>query len=587
MRVLACALLLAGCLEVPSGQGKECADTSDCNTAAGESCFEGLCYGNPPLGMYAATLSAPVVRSDLITTEIPVLSLPSDGNLGPLTLESPVTFSGRVEAACSANQTTCSTMSIAAQIRITRPSRFPGGPTLRLSTLSKPSVARGTDSFTIRLPRTHAGEPPYIVTIDPDGGGEAPPTHGGKDPAQLVPPTQFAIAIEGNVEHQTYTLGVNGAVLTGTLKDGLGSPLTKHRVAAIGKFATSSTPTEVSSVHYSTDGTYAILIDEDVVGPIEIVAKPYDPQVVAPALHVPNVEVASQVRNIWQPTGLGSRVDVAIPIEARTSDGQVRNVSGAHVTIIGTTETTFMSTSRAVLTAETTTGEDGIARLSLLDGDALASSYRIRVVPPASSSAGIVFDEVLDLPSPTAVRLPSRVAIKGSVVDVSGTPVGDVSVTARRSLRFLWSLDTSDQPFLDEIPAATSITPETGEFIVWIDPAVASTWGHYDLLFETPSKSPAPNWVVADVEIPRVPGQMTISVGTVTLPDASFFHGQIVDAADAPVEGSSLRVFRISDNENVCREVYNAPEQCEDDAKVMGHGDSDDTGIVRLHLPRP
>jgi hypothetical protein len=587
MRYLGLVLSLAGCLQVPSGKGKECSVDSECNTAAGEACFEGLCYGDPPLGIYAATLSSPVTRTDLITTEIPVLELPADGNLGPLTLAAPVTFSGRVEAACTANQTACSTMSIAAQVRITRPSRFPGGPALRLSTLSKAGVARGTDSFTIRLPRTHPGEPPYVVTIDPEGGGDLPPNHGGKDPAQLVPPRQFSITIDGNIAHQTHTLGTNASLLTGTLKDGLGSPLTKYRVVALGRFATSSTLTEVSSVHYSTDGTYALLIADGVVGPIEIVAKPYDPQVVAPTLHILNVEVSSQVRNIWQPTGLGSRVDVAIPIQGRTGDGQVRTVPGAHVTITGATETSFMAGSRAVMIAETTTGDDGIARLSLLDGDALAGSYRIRVVPPASSTSGIVFDEPFVPSAPAAVRLPQRVAIKGTVVDISGTPLADVSVTARRSLRFLWSLDTRAQSFLDEIPATTAITPETGEFVVWIDPTVASTWGHYDLLFETPSKSPAPNWVVSDLEIPRVPGQMTISVDKVTIPDAAYLRGLVVDGGGAPVAGSALRVFRISDNDSVCREVYNAPDPCADDAKVMGHSDSDDAGVVRLNLPRP
>jgi hypothetical protein len=46
-------------------------------------------------------------------------------------------------------------------------------------------------------------------------------------------------------------------------------------------------------------------------------------------------------------------------------------------------------------------------------------------------------------------------------------------------------------------------------------------------------------------------------------------------------------VFRISDNESLCREVYNAPSECSDDAKALGHGESDGAGIVRLNLPRP
>jgi hypothetical protein len=587
MRALALIFVLAGCLEVPSGKGNECSVNSDCNTAGGEVCWEGSCYGDPPLGTYAAALSAPVTREDLIATELPALMLTSDGNLGELALEAPITFSGRVEAYCGAAQTNCSTTSIGAQVRITRPSRIPGGPALRLIALSKSGVPRGTDSFSISLPAMHAGDPPYTVTIDPEGGGEMPPTHGGKDPAQVVPPKHFQLTSASALEHQTYTLGANTVTIAGVLKDGLGAMLTKYRVVALGRWELTSAPTEVSSVHYSTDGTYSIAVAEGVVGSLELVARPYDPLVVAPELHVSNLDAYTQVKNIYAPTGLGSRIDVTIPIQARAGDGSVKPVSGARVVITGSTESSFTNGVRAVLVADTTTSEDGVARLALLDGDALAGSYRIRVVPPASSSSGIIFNEPITLPQPGGFFLPQRVALRGTLVDTAGKPLGDVSVSARRSLRFLWSLDADDQAFLDEIPAATAITPDTGLFVIWLDPSVATTWGHYDLFFETPDNSSAPNWLISDYEIPRIPGQTTIDLEDVTIPDAAFLHAAIIDGSGAPVEGSALRIFRLSDNDSVCREVTNAPIECSDDAKVMGHGESDDGGIVRLTLPRP
>lgn len=585
MRALALLPLLVGCLEVPSGQGQQCSLDTDCNTAAGEACYDGLCYGDPPLGTYAATLSAPVSREDLVATELPDLALAANGDLGELALEAPVTFSGRIEAACS-GQTTCSTDSLGAQIRITRPSRFPGGPALRLLALSTSGVPRGTDSFTIQIPRTHPGDPPYVVTIDPEGGGDLPPTHGGKDPAQIVPPKRLVLVADGDLSHQTYALG-SSATISGLIKDAFGNYLSKYRVVALGRWDAMAAPTEVSSVHYSTDGTYSIALAEDLVGPVEIVARPYDPLNVAPELHVPGIEVNTQMKNLLQPTGIGSRVDVEIPIEALSGDGGVKPVSGARVVVTGTTETGLSTGAHAEVVAETVTAEDGIARLSLLDGDALVTSYRLRVVPPASSSAGIVYDAVVDVPEPASVRLPQRVALRGSVVDVDGNPLADVSVTARRSLRFLWSLAADDQKFLDEVPAATAITPETGEFVIWIDPALATIWGHYDLFFETPDSSSAPNWLIPDFEIPRIPGQMTISLDTVTLPAAARVHARIVDPEGGAVEGSDLRVFRISDNQALCEEVTNAPAACSDDAKVMGHGESDDGGVVRLTLPRP
>lgn len=580
------ALVTAGCLELPSSKGSECSATSDCNTAAGEVCWEGLCYGDPPLGMYAASISAPITREDLITTELPMLELTRDGNLGPLTLEAPVTFSGRVELSCTTQQTPCSTMSVGASIRITRPSRIPGGPALRLVAVSKAGIARGTDSFSISLPAMHPGDPPYTVTIDPEGGSDTPPTHGGKDPAQLAPPQRLQLTSGSAFEHQTYLLG-STTTITGVLKDGLGAALTKYRVAAIGRWDMTSALTEVSSVHYSTDGTYSIAIADGVVGPIELVARPYDAANIAPELHVANVGAYAQTKNLFAPTGLGSRVDGSIKIEALAGDGGVKPVSGARVVITGSTEAGFTSGVSAVLVAEAITGDDGLANVSVLDGDALAGTYRVRVIPPAGSSAGIVFDDPLALPLPEKLRLPARVALSGTLVDTSGAPLGDVSVTARRSLRFLWSLDVEQQPFLDEIPAATAITPESGKFVIWVDPSVAGTWGHYDLFFETPDRSPSPNWLISDFEIPRVPGQMTSDLENVTIPDAAFLHASVVDGAGSPVEGSALRIFRLSDNESVCAEVTNAPAECGGDAKVMGHGESDDAGIVRLTLPRP
>ena len=579
--------LLAGCLEVPSGPPTECSVDSDCNTSAGEECFEGTCYGDPPLGMYAASLSAPSTREDLIATELPLLGLPSDGDFGKLQLEAPVTFSGRVEAFCGTAQMNCSTNSIGGQVRITRPSRIPGGPALRLVATSKSGVPRGTDSFTIHLPPMHPGDPAYTVTIDPEGGGDVPPSHGGKDPAQLVPPKRITLDANTPLEHQTYTLGANPATISGVLKDGLGATLTKYRVVALGRWDANQAPIEVSSVHYSTDGTYTLAISEGVVGSVEIVAQPYDTNVVAPELHVSGVEPYTQVKNIYQPTGLGQRFDVDLPIKALADFGAVNPVAGARVTITGSTEASFTSGVRAVLVATVTTGDNGIAHLSLLDGDALLPSYRLRVVPPAGSTAAVIFDELFANIGPTPLLLPQRVPISGRLVDTSGTPLADVSVTARRSLRFLWSLDAENQAFLDEIPAATAITPDPGDFVIWIDPSVAGTWGHYDLFFETPDRSPAPNWLIADFEIPRITGQMSIDLGDVTIPDAAYLHGSVVDAKGAPVEGSALRIFRLSDNGSVCEEVTNAPIECSDDAKVMGHGESDEGGLVRLTLPRP
>lgn len=587
MKRLLLVSTLAGCLQVPHGPGKECSVDSDCNTSAGEVCDEGVCYGDPPMGMFAATLVAPIERVDLTSTELPSLMIPSNGQLGDLQLDAPVTFSGRVEMYCAG--TNCSTNSIGAEVRLTRPSRFPGGPTLRLSAPSKAGIARGMDSFSILIPRTHDGDPPWTVTIDPNGGGDLPAMNGSTEPAELAPPKRIELRATNNLEHQTYTLGgTANAIISGTLKDALGSYLTDYRVVALGRWDQSSAPTEVSTVAYVKNGQYQLMLADNVQPPIEIVARPYGLNVVAPELHISGLAPISQQRNLGQPTGLGSRVDATITIRGLAGDGGVKPVPGARVIITGSQEAAFSGAAGAYMQVEAITAENGDAKLTLLDGAQLFGTYRLRVVPPASSNLGIVYDLPVTLTAGTmSVQLPSRVGIKGRVLDIHGKPLPDVSVTARRSLRFLWSLDAANQSFLDEIPASTTTTPESGDFNVWVDPALADAWGGYDVTFETPKGSASPNWVIPDVEIPRMASQTSIQLGEVKIPDAAHVRAKIVDLAGNPVEGSALRIYQLPTDNLLCMQASHAPDDCHIDARVQANGESDGKGIVRLELARP
>ncbi len=586
MKGVAVIALLAGCLEVPTGPGQECTKSSDCDS--GETCSAGLCYGNPPPGMFAATLSAPSSRDDVVATELANVSLPQDGWLGEIQLERPVTISGRVEAYCAVGNQMCRTASIGAQIRMTRPSRIPGAPAVRFSVQSKPELPRGTDSFQLRVPRTLPNDEPWTVTIDPEGGGDKPAADGGTDPAELVPPRRLALYATDDREHQTYTLGdPDPVVITGSLRDAFSNSLTKYRVVALGRWEGETSTTEVSTVNFSTDGYYSVTIAGRVMGPLEIVAEPFDDNDVSPTLHLQNVTLMTQQRVLTQPTGLGQRRMIDLPVQALANTGEVKLVGGVRVIISGEVTSTLTEDLHAVFRAETTTGEDGIAHLAVLDGPAIAQNYALRLVPPASSTYGVVESGQLQLPTPEPVRLPSRAALRGTIVDVHGNPLAAVSVTARRSQRFLWSVAEADQPFLDEIPAATALTPETGEFVVWVDPAVADTWGDYDLFFETPANSPSPNWSLRGVALPRVANPGTITLDTIVIPDAARLHAKIINSEGVAIEGSDLRLFQISSNDNVCMEVSHPPAICVPATVVIGHGESDDKGKLQLTLPRP
>src|SRR5262249_18276282 len=160
------------------------------------------------------------------------------------------------------------------------------------------------------------------VTIDPMGGGALPPSHGGKDPAEILPPRRVMVDASSDNEHQTYVLGsATPVTISGVLKDSLANFLTNYRVVALGRWDTHAPLTEVSSGGCTADGTYWLQLSDGIVGPVELVARPYG-ELTAAELVVSNVEpVGPQTRNIAQPSGLGSRVDLTIKVEGLGADG--------------------------------------------------------------------------------------------------------------------------------------------------------------------------------------------------------------------------------------------------------------------------
>ena len=200
-----------------------------------------------------------------------------------------------------------------------------------------------------------------------------------------------------------------------------------------------------------------------------------------------------------------------------------------------------------------------------------------------SASVGTVFERPVTLGGDNLVMLPSRVALRGVVRDAHGDKLSDVQVTARPSLRFSWSLEDKPQAFLSAIPTPSVLTPKSGEFVLFVDPTVAGVAGTYDLVFEPSAKSGAPTWTEGEIEI----GQATdVHLPDITLPDAAMVHGLVTDASGLPVDGSEVKLFRIETSLALCSEVRHAPDSCPIPARLQGRGDTDDSGIVRLTLPR-
>ncbi|MDX2093833.1 MAG: hypothetical protein SFX73_38725 [Kofleriaceae bacterium] len=582
-------LVVAGampaCLDVPEAPDVECSNDTQCDQAHGEICDEGTCWGNPPMAAFAAVISPPGDRNDLVPRELTSLAVASNGWIEGLQLESPVTLSGRIEGACPPAPQLCDTSTIEATITVTRRSSFPGGPGFRTVVMSS---AGATDaSFSVPVPPHHDGDEPYIVTVMPAGRDDEPPMM-GTTPAQLVPPARIVVTGTGSEDRTTKLGGIDNPIVEGTLLSATGNGLGYHRVVAMGRWDENEALTEVSTVAYTgTDGKFRLTLAANLTGSVEIVAKPYA-DLLEPTLRLEGVPAtSSSQRTLVQPAGLGLPKTITVPITGTDGSGAVNPVRGARVRVTATLGALKIGDATATFTAEGTTNDAGNVELEVLDGPAIASRYRLEVVPQAAAKVGIVFDQPLESYA-VPLQLPSRVAMTGVVTDAEGTPLKDVAVTARPSLRFLWNLDDIPQSFLAGIPAATTTTSEAGEYVLWVDPMILGTWGRYDLVFEPAGKSRSPAWVKPDVAIPDNLAAAAVTMTQVQLPDAAFLRGNIKDPNGVDLEAAELKVFRLTDDAfvSLCAEVRNEPANCPIPATLQGRGTSDKKGVVRLTLPR-
>lgn len=563
-------LFATGCLSVPETAQPMCSSTDDC--ASGETCFQSVCYGNPPTGSYAAVLSPPSDRVDLAQVEMPSIALPDSGDLGTLALEAPGTFAGTLQAVCAA-PSDCANSGLGATITITRPSTIANGQPFRAA------VNTSTPSFQLAVPASHGTG--YTVLIMPNGRGDSP--SGGVSAAQIVPPLRLTDVMIGD-DHATLPITLGGsdlATIEGQLADTVGNGLASYRVVALGRWEESADATEVSTVDYTaSDGKFHLVLAKDVVGSLEIVAKPYG--TLAPTLHLGNLAVASQKVVMTTPVDAGKDKQVDIHVIAQDGSGKTVDVSGARVTVIANAK---LQLGRYVsLDATATTDNSGHAKLDLLDGALFAQSYELQIVPPSSSTFGAVFGQAVQVGA-MDVQLPTRVSIRGVVADASGAALSGVSVTARPALNFTWNLTGDAQAFLGEIPAAITTTGSSGEFVVWVDPIVAGVFGHYDLSFEPSQSGVIPQWTTT-IDMPR-DSSTSVALDTIKIPAPAYLHAGLVDRMGNPVEGAELKLYQVGIDPGLCEQVAYPPANCPIPAPLVARGTADTAGEARLAVGRP
>lgn len=578
---------LSACLTVPEPPPPECRSTADCS--GNEVCESGTCWGDPPAGELAFVLSPPMDRAaDLVSREIMSGQITPDGRILGLVFDEPVKLDARIAAMCTP-PIDCDRVMLDSMVTmtITRPSLFAGGPGFKAVAMS--SV--GTDGPVFNVIKLPPGDPdrPYVITLVPTPRGDMP-SSGSLSLAEAVPPMRFQLPLTNDTT-KTLTLGgLSLPTVEGTLLAAGGGGLEDYRVVAMGRWEQGAPLTEVSTVSYTgANGAFHLTLSPDLVGTVEIVARPSTPMAGAMTLHLLDVPSAVGVqRTLTEPADLGVVKTKPITIKLKTANGEVKPVVGARVRVTALLGSAADGT--ATFAAEETTNDNGLANLSIPGGDAIWNQYRLEVVPPASSMAAAIYDQPLAMTS-SEVQLIERTRLHGIVRDATGEPLPGVTVTARPSLRFVWSLDDKPQTFLNSLPVATAVTDMNGAYNIWVDPIIDETWGYYDLALD-PARSTgflerAPTWVQPEIAIPRDAHVDAVAVQDIQLPDAAFVHGQVVDSLARPIKDAEVKIFRMNSSiESVCSSVRNAPKPCPMSAQLLGRGAADVDGIVELTLPR-
>jgi hypothetical protein len=586
--IVLAAALAAGCLSALGDDDDlppECESVVDCNGAAGEVCAEGLCYGDPPTGAYAAVLGPPV-RADLVATEVPALTIAADGTIDGLVIQPPVTLTGEVRMACPVDLPGCTgPLPVVASISVSRPARFAGGSDFRIGAES--TRLADVSSFSIAVPALAADDEPYVVTVTPSARPSV--DTGDLDPASLVPPVRLEVRPEAGVDAPLdVTLGDDGPrLVVGKILDGAGRGVAGARVAGYGRWAADLAVERVSTLSTTRDdGSFRLLVAGRAEPAIDLVVLPPE-SMTAPVLRVRDLTTS----NSYQDLGSVRLPSFPVPTEFRfpvvgyDPSGAEVPVVGASVTLVATiSDGLGGDTQVATFTATATTGENGIAAVRLIPGTSVGRTYALRINPPAGSPFASVYERALVVGAGSGsveqIRLPPRVPITGRILDEHGEPVEGVAVVAKPALRFTWTLDDDAQALLEGVQPPTQVTGSDGSFVVFVDPDVAGVPAQYDLDCEPAPGARVPRWTATDVPAD--------SDREIRLPAAAHARGRVFDSAAKGVADAEVRVFAVPTALESCvAGPYRAGGECEVPASLVALGRSDRDGWVRLVLPRP
>ena len=612
------ALLFAtACIADPAGEDSPqfCEETSDCDTASGEICDEGICWGGPPATRFAGVLKPTgeqATSQGLVTTEITELQIAADGTISNLQFVDPVVVEGKVTVFCSelADDTTIpcgSDAPIAASIRVERESAFPGGPRF-VQTFTSRSGVTNEPSFRMLLPPTLDESRPYSIVITPLAPEAVDqPNYAEIAPQIKLPP--FLVSADTAVEWKVGDPDTHRWV-SGCLKSGAGVPEAFRGMTAS---AVTSDPETGADIRISTvartdsNGCFSIrvlktlesvdlVLSPDGEGPdptIRVVDEPLPLDSSETPCFTGGPAPAHCLGDIRGPD-LIAPINVTVPIQTTDTGGGTQGVTGASVRFasalpvpqIGDGRDGRVSATIEVITTSSANSEtSGQASATLRPGD-----YRISVIPGSDSkqvAAAFGIERTIETPGvQVAVQLGRRVAVTGTLVDRAGNPIASAPITAEPTIGFRLAQADANRPLIQSLQA-TDISNANGEFILWLDGPLDLGDGTsdpviYNFVVTPPLLSAAPRWRFENIAATE---SDSMALGALQLPAASFARGPVTGPDGAPVPGAELRVYEPSSTDPCAGQVPKG--ECPASAREVGVWLSDESSIVRIVLPDP
>ncbi len=603
---------LSGCLDEVHDQPPfppMCDSNADCDTANGEVCDQGVCWGDPPANAtFAATLLGPDGADDLVRTDV-ALTIASDGTVTGMQFADTITVSGRVTLACGPNddpQFCDPTTSIAAQLRITRPSDLPGLPDFTRTVTASDGAVAGDVAFAVTLPRLAAGAEPYQVQIVPQASQQPNQTQ-GPSPQELAPPGRVEIDGTADEPDLEWVLGdpAENKIVIGRVVDAAQRGISGMQVYALGRWQDGDAPTRSSSIATTDEsGVFAFRVPIDMLDLYDVLVVPpagvIAPTLRAKDLYIPDPDVIESPDNTVMIDDLAmpsypQGASFVLPVSGTNTAGSDVPVAGAEVRL--TTTLLDQGGVTATYTATGSTDPNGEVELQLIPGGAQNRVYAVRVISPPDSSHASLDDKMLNVgPGNTGgrsvlprVTLDSRLLVAARVLNDQGAPVAGATVNTDLSLPFRLTLPAELQSELESLKLPSATTDDNGVFTLWLDPSVIGLAAFYDLAIVPPAGAATPRWSLRDLAIDDLANQPppgTDGSLDLWLPPPSFARGPIHAPDGSSVADAEVWLYELPADNSLCADLpLPAGQDCTVPAQLRGLWHSRKSGVVWMVLP--